>query len=61
VYDAENGNSGSLCLKKLTLNSPNMVLTSIFWDGNLILLVDYLEKGAAITAKYCIPLFDKLK
>jgi hypothetical protein len=38
-------------------------LPSAFWDKDGILLVDYeyLEKGAAITAKYYVALLDKLK
>jgi hypothetical protein len=34
---------------------------SIFWDRDGILLIDYLEKVATITAKYCIALLGKLK
>jgi hypothetical protein len=30
------------------------VLASAFWDTDGILLVDYLEKGAMITAKYFV-------
>jgi hypothetical protein len=37
------------------------VLASIFWFKDGILLVDYLEKGAAIMAKYYVALLDKLK
>jgi histone-lysine N-methyltransferase SETMAR len=37
------------------------VLASVFWDKDGILLVDYLEKGATITAKYYIALLDSLK
>jgi histone-lysine N-methyltransferase SETMAR len=33
----------------------------VFWDRDGILLVDYLEKGATITARYYIALLDKLK
>jgi hypothetical protein len=34
---------------------------SVFRDKNGILLIDYLEKGATITAKYYVALLDKLK
>jgi hypothetical protein len=37
------------------------VLASVFWDKDEILLLDYLEKGAKITAKYYIALLDKPK
>jgi hypothetical protein len=37
------------------------VLASVFWYKDGILLVDYLEKGATITAKYYVALLDKLK
>jgi hypothetical protein len=37
------------------------VLASAFWNKNGILLVDYLEKGATITAEYYVALLDKLK
>jgi histone-lysine N-methyltransferase SETMAR len=37
------------------------VLVSVFWDTDQILLANYLEKGATITAKYYIVLLIKLK
>jgi hypothetical protein len=37
------------------------VLASVFWDKDGILPVDYLEKGATITAKYHVAFLDKLK
>jgi hypothetical protein len=37
------------------------VLASVFWDKDGILVVDYLEKGATITAKFYIALLDRLK
>jgi hypothetical protein len=33
----------------------------VFWGINGILLVDYLENGATITAKYYVALLDKLQ
>jgi hypothetical protein len=33
---------------------------SVFWDKDDILLVDFLEKGATITAKYNIALLSKM-
>jgi hypothetical protein len=33
---------------------------SVFWDKDGILLVDYLEKGGTIMAKYCVALLNKL-
>jgi histone-lysine N-methyltransferase SETMAR len=44
-----------------TQKSSSKVLASVLWDRDGILLVDYLEKGATITAKYCIALLDKMK
>jgi histone-lysine N-methyltransferase SETMAR len=44
-----------------TQKSSVNVLTSLFWDKDGILLVDYLEKGAIITAKYDVALLHKLK
>jgi hypothetical protein len=41
--------------------SSSKVLAFLFWDKDGILLVDYLEKGATITAKYHVALLDKLK
>jgi hypothetical protein len=37
------------------------VLASVLKDKDDILLVDYLEMGATITARYCVALLDKLK
>jgi hypothetical protein len=42
-------------------NSSSKVLASVFWDKDGIFLVDYLEKGENITAKYYVALLDKLK
>jgi hypothetical protein len=36
-------------------------LASVFWYKDGILLVDYLEKGATIMAKYYVPLLEKMK
>jgi hypothetical protein len=54
--------SGSPRPKKFkTQKSSSKVLASVFWNKDGILLLDYLEKDAAITAKYYIALLDKLK
>jgi hypothetical protein len=54
--------SGSLRPKKFkTQKSSSKVLASVFWDKDGILLVDYLENGAIITAEYYVALLDKLK
>jgi hypothetical protein len=54
--------TGSLRPKKFkTQNSSSKVLASVFWDKNGLLLVDYLENGATIMAKYCVALIDKQK
>jgi hypothetical protein len=69
IYDPETKeqskewrHSGSLRPKKFkTQKSSSKVLASVFWDKDGILLVDYLAKGATITAKYCVALLDRLK
>jgi hypothetical protein len=54
--------SGSSHSKKFkTHNSLSKMLASVFWDRDVILLVDYLEKSAAIMPEYYIALHDKLK
>jgi hypothetical protein len=37
--------------KFLTQKSASNVMVSVFWDKDGILVVDYLEKGATITAR----------
>lgn len=51
LNNSRNWDSNSLTLKKSSIE----VLASVFWDKYRILLVDYLERGAVITAKYYIP------
>jgi len=41
--------------------SPGKVLTSIFWDQDGILLIDYLPKGQTINAEYYSSLLVQLK
>jgi len=41
--------------------SAGKVLTSIFWDQDGILLIDYLPKGETINAEYCSSLLVQLK
>ena len=41
--------------------SAGKVLTSIFWDQNSILLIDYLPKGQTINAEYYSSLLVQLK
>ncbi|GFG35425.1 hypothetical protein Cfor_01120 [Coptotermes formosanus] len=54
--------SGSPCPKKFrTQMSASKVIASVFWDKDGTLLVDYLEKGATITASYYTSLLDKAK
>jgi hypothetical protein len=48
----ERRHCGSRRPKKFKIEkSSSKVLASVFWDKDEILLVDYLEKGATITAK----------
>jgi histone-lysine N-methyltransferase SETMAR len=65
IYDPETKeqskewkHSGSPCK---TENSSSKVLASVFWKKNGFLLVDYLQKGATIMAKYYVELLNKLK
>jgi hypothetical protein len=52
-----NGDSGSPRPKKFkSQKSLSKVLAFAFWDNGGILLVDYLEKCANITAKHCFAL-----
>jgi hypothetical protein len=44
-----------------TQTSTSNVLVSVFWNKVGILLVDYLENYATITAKYYTALLNKLK
>jgi len=41
--------------------STGKFLTSIFWDQDLILLIDYLPKGQAINMEYYSSLLVQLK
>jgi hypothetical protein len=51
-----------VCPKKFKAqNSSSKVLASVFWGKDGILLVDYLETDATITAKHYIVLLHKLK
>jgi hypothetical protein len=47
--------------RSLKWKSSIKVLAPVFWDKNAILLVDYMEKGVTMTAKYYVALLDKLK
>jgi hypothetical protein len=40
---------------------PKNFKTQTSWDENGVLLVDHLEKGENITAKYKVALLDELK
>jgi hypothetical protein len=50
--------SGSPCPK---FKAQSKVLASVFWDKDVILLVDYLEKGITIMTKYYVALNRKMK
>jgi hypothetical protein len=54
--------SSSPCPKKFRVQkSAGTVLTSIFWDQDSILLIDYLTKGQTINTEYYSPLLAQLK
>ena len=36
-------------------------MSSVFWDSNVILFIDYLEKGKTINSDYYCVLLDRLK
>jgi len=42
-------------------NFPGKVLASIFWDQDVIVLIDYLPKGQTINAEYYSSLLVQLK
>jgi hypothetical protein len=44
-----------------TQKLSSKAFVSLLWDKDGMLLVDYLERGSTITAKYCLALLDKLK
>lgn len=49
----ECGHSGLPCPKKFqTHKSASKVMASVLWDKDRLLLVDYFEKSATITASY---------
>ena len=43
------------------LTSAGKVLSSVFWDAQGILFIDYLEKGRTINSEYYIALLVCLK
>jgi len=54
--------SASPCPKKFRVQkSTGRVLTSIFWDQDIILLIDYLPKGQTINTEYHSSLLVQLK
>jgi hypothetical protein len=58
----ERRHRGSPSPKKFkTQNTSSKVLASVFWNRDGILLVEYLEKGATITAQHYVALVGKLK
>jgi hypothetical protein len=42
-------------------SQQSKVLAFVFWEKRWYFAVDYLEKGETITAKYYIPLLNKVK
>jgi hypothetical protein len=58
----ERRHTGTPSPKKLkTQNSLSKVLASVFWDKDGILLVNHLEKGATIIAKYYVAILNIMK
>nr|XP_060623585.1 histone-lysine N-methyltransferase SETMAR-like isoform X2 [Anolis sagrei ordinatus] len=54
--------SGSPRPKKFRVQkSVTKVMVSVFWDKEGVLLVDYLQNGSTINARYYIELLDQLK
>jgi len=55
-------NTGSHCPKIFRVpKSAGKFLSSIFWDQDGILLIDYLPKGQSINAEYYLSLLVQLK
>jgi len=46
--------------KTRSVPSAGKVMTSVFWDAEGILYIDYLEKGKTITGEYCSNLLTRL-
>ena len=44
-----------------TQTSAGKVLTSVFWDAQSILFIDYIEKGRTINNEYYIVFLVRLK
>jgi histone-lysine N-methyltransferase SETMAR len=46
--------------KTRSVPSAGKVMTSVFWDAEGILFIDYLEKGKTITGKYYSNVLTRL-
>ena len=44
-----------------TQKSAGKVMTSVFWDANGIIFIDYLEKGKTINSDYYMALLERWK
>jgi hypothetical protein len=45
--------------KTRSVSSAGKLMTSVFWDAEGILFIDYLEKGKTIPGKYCSNLLTR--
>jgi histone-lysine N-methyltransferase SETMAR len=62
-YTAESkqqSKSGQKPKKTRSVPSAGKVMTSVFWDAEGILFIDYLEKGKTITGEYYSDLLTRL-
>jgi len=52
--------AGRSAPKKRSVLSAGKVMASVFWDAEVILFIDYLEKGKTITGEYYSNILTKL-
>ena len=56
------GRTGESAPKKAkTVLSARKVMTTVFWDSQGIILIDYLDKGKNMTGTYYASLLKRLK
>ena len=42
-----------------TVLSAGKVMATVFWDSQVVIYIDYLEKGKTVTGLYCAELLDQ--
>jgi hypothetical protein len=60
IHNPRDGESGSSRSKEFrTQKSSSKMITSVFWNKDGALLVDYVERGATMIVKYYVALLEK--